>query len=101
MAKLIMAKGNIVVEAASEYLFEHEGDHGDEENPIVFQDWSNAEKLNLVEAHRDIVILNAAAAIIAGGLADDFESAKSVAEESVRSGKAKSCLEKLIEVSNS
>ena len=52
-------------------------------------------------AHKDIVILNAAAAIIAGGLADNFESAKSIAEESVRSGKAKKCLEKLIEISNS
>lgn len=52
-------------------------------------------------ARKDIVILNASAAIIAGGLADDFESAKSIAEESVRSGNAKNCLEKLIEVSNS
>ena len=51
-------------------------------------------------AHKDIVVLNAAAAIIAGGLADDFASAISLAEESVTSGKAKSCLEKLIEVSN-
>ena len=52
-------------------------------------------------ARKDIVILNASAAIIAGGLADDFESAKLIAEESVRSGNAKNCLEKLIEVSNS
>jgi len=49
---------------------------------------------------KDIVILNAAAAIIAGGLADDFESAKVKAETSVSSGKAMACLEKLIEVSN-
>jgi len=49
---------------------------------------------------RDIVILNAAAAIIAGGLADDFKPAIELAETSIRLGKALHCLEKLIEVSN-
>ncbi len=51
-------------------------------------------------ARRDIVILNAAAAIIAGGLSDDFESAIEMANASVGDGKALSCLEKLIEISN-
>ena len=55
-----MAKGNIVVEAASEYLFEHEGDHGDEENPIVFKDLSQDEKLALVIAHQKRVIVDLA-----------------------------------------
>jgi anthranilate phosphoribosyltransferase len=50
---------------------------------------------------KDIVILNAAAAIIAGGLADDFTSAIKLAEASVSGGKALACLEKLVEVSNS
>jgi len=50
-------------------------------------------------ARRDIVILNAAAAIIVGGLADDFESAITLAQASVDSGKAMACLEKLIELS--
>ncbi len=50
---------------------------------------------------KDIVILNAAAAIIVGGLADDFESAIKVAQASVSDGKAISSLEKLIEISNS
>ncbi len=50
---------------------------------------------------KDIVILNAAAAIIVSGLADDFESAIKLAEASVNNGKALGCLEKLIEVSNS
>ena len=50
---------------------------------------------------KDIVILNAAAAIIVGDLADDFKSAIKTAENSVNSGKALACLEKLIEVSNS
>ena len=50
---------------------------------------------------KDIVILNAAAAIIVGGLADDFESAIKVARASVSDGKAISTLDKLIEISNS
>jgi len=49
---------------------------------------------------KDIVVLNAAAAIIAGGLADDFASAIKLAEASVGDGKALASLEKLIEVSN-
>jgi anthranilate phosphoribosyltransferase len=49
---------------------------------------------------KDIVILNAAAAIIVSGLADDFESAIEMAKTSVNNGKALGCLEKLIKVSN-
>jgi len=49
---------------------------------------------------KDIVILNAAAAIIVGSLADDFKSAIKMAKASVSDGKALACLEKLIEVSN-
>jgi anthranilate phosphoribosyltransferase len=51
-------------------------------------------------ARKDIVVLNAAAAIIAGGLADNFESAIKLAETSLSDGKALVCIEKLIEVSN-
>ena len=50
---------------------------------------------------KDIVILNAAAAIIAGNLAEDFKSAIRLAEASVSNGEASACLEKLIKVSNS
>ncbi len=50
---------------------------------------------------KDIVILNAAAAIIAGNLADDFKSAIGLAEASVSDGEASACMEKLIRVSNS
>jgi len=46
------------------------------------------------------VILNAAAAIIVGNLAEDFKQAIEMANTSVSSGKALACLEKLIEVSN-
>jgi anthranilate phosphoribosyltransferase len=49
---------------------------------------------------KDIVVLNAAAAIIAGGLADNFKSAVARAEASIMDGEALGCLEKLIEVSN-
>jgi anthranilate phosphoribosyltransferase len=49
---------------------------------------------------RDVVVLNAAAAIIAGGLADDFREAIELAEKSIDEGGAVVCLEKLVEVSN-
>jgi anthranilate phosphoribosyltransferase len=50
-------------------------------------------------AKKDIVVLNAAAAIIVGGLADDFASAVKIACQSVETGKAMQCLEKLVAVS--
>lgn len=50
---------------------------------------------------RDVVVLNAAAAIIVSGLADDFRGAIEKANASINDGKAVECLEKLIEVSNS
>lgn len=49
---------------------------------------------------KDVVVLNAAAAIIVGNLADDFDSAIEIANESISKEKALACLEKLIEVSN-
>jgi anthranilate phosphoribosyltransferase len=49
---------------------------------------------------KDIIILNAAAAIIAGGLAEDFAHAIELADASISDGKAMNSLEKLIEVSN-
>jgi anthranilate phosphoribosyltransferase len=50
---------------------------------------------------KDIVVLNAAAAIIVAGLADDFGAAIKMADASVSDGRALDCLEKLIEISNS
>jgi anthranilate phosphoribosyltransferase len=50
---------------------------------------------------KDIVVLNAAAAIIVGGLADDFAQAIEFAQKSIETGKAMKCLEKLVAVSNS
>jgi anthranilate phosphoribosyltransferase len=49
---------------------------------------------------RDIVVLNASAAIIAGGLAREFGAAMKLAEASISEGRALECLEKLIEISN-
>ncbi len=49
---------------------------------------------------RQIVVLNAAAAIIVAGLADDFIQALPQAERSIDDGKGLDCLEKLIEISN-
>ena len=49
---------------------------------------------------KDIVLLNAAAAIIVAALADDFDSAIDLANKSITDGKAIACLEKLVKVSN-
>jgi anthranilate phosphoribosyltransferase len=51
-------------------------------------------------SRKDIVVLNAAAAIIVAGIADDFAKAIELAKNSIGDGKALHCLEKLIEVSN-
>lgn len=50
---------------------------------------------------KDIVIINAAAAIIVAGLADDFAAAIKMANASVSDGRALACLGGLIEISNS
>ncbi len=49
---------------------------------------------------RDIVVLNAAAAIVVAGLADGLARAIPLAEASIDGGKALHCLERLVEVSN-
>jgi len=49
---------------------------------------------------RDVVLLNAAAAIAAGGLVGDMAAGIDVARESIDSGKARQALDRLVEVSN-
>jgi anthranilate phosphoribosyltransferase len=49
---------------------------------------------------RDIVVLNAAAAICVADMAEDLPQAISLAEYSIDGGRAMECLEKLVEVSN-
>ena len=51
-------------------------------------------------APREIVIMNAAAAVAAGGLAEDLQQGAAVAAEAIDSGKAKAALETLKSVSN-
>jgi len=48
---------------------------------------------------RDVVLLNAAAAIIAGGLAEDFMEGLKIAAQSIDTGSAKNVLKKLTEIS--
>jgi len=50
---------------------------------------------------KDIVVLNAAAAIITAGLAQDFPEGITKAKASIDSGAAADCLKKMIELSNS
>ena len=50
---------------------------------------------------RDVVLLNAAAAIVVGGRAEDITAGLEVAQESIDSGKARQALDRLVEVSNS
>ena len=49
---------------------------------------------------RDIVVLNAAAALYVAGLADDLAGAVGLAARSIDTGAAKAALDKLVEVSN-
>jgi anthranilate phosphoribosyltransferase len=51
-------------------------------------------------AARDIILLNSAAAIMVAGIADNLHAGFQKAAESIDSGAAYECLEKLIEISN-
>ena len=50
---------------------------------------------------RNVVVMNAAAAIVAGGLAGDLPEGAAKADEAIASGRAQGALDKLIQVSNS
>ena len=50
---------------------------------------------------RDVVLLNAGAAMVVGGLAEDITAGLDVARASIDSGKARHALDRLVEVSNS
>jgi anthranilate phosphoribosyltransferase len=50
---------------------------------------------------RDVVLLNAAAAVLAAGRADDWPQAVTVARESLDSGRARRVLDRLVETSTS
>jgi anthranilate phosphoribosyltransferase len=50
---------------------------------------------------KDIVVLNAAAAIIVSGLADNFAQGIELANQALVRGSAAKCLESLVQISNS
>jgi anthranilate phosphoribosyltransferase len=50
--------------------------------------------------YRDIVVLNASAALVVAGKADDLKTASTVAADSIDSGRARLVLEALVDVSN-
>src|SRR5437763_1206490 len=50
--------------------------------------------------HRDIVVLNAAAGLLASGLADDIASGLSMAAAAIDDGRAQRALDQLVEASN-
>ena len=52
-------------------------------------------------AKRDIVLINAAAALMVDGQARDFQDGLEIAKETIDSGRAKEALKKIVKVSNS
>ncbi len=51
-------------------------------------------------AYRDIVLLNAAAALVVAGRADDLEAGAAMAARSIDGGQARAALERMIEISH-
>jgi anthranilate phosphoribosyltransferase len=52
------------------------------------------------DAQRDIVLLNAAAALMVNGTASDIQQGLEIAKETIAKGKAKQKLHQIIEISN-
>lgn len=50
--------------------------------------------------HQDVVLMNASSALVVGGIAKDFKEGVKLAKKSIESGKAKTKLENLIELTN-
>ncbi len=54
-----IAKSQDVIGYVAHYLYDHgKGDHGTDEEPTTFEDLSNQDKLDLVDAHVKQVILD-------------------------------------------
>lgn len=62
------------------------------ENAKIMQSMFNGKK----DPYRDVVVLNAAAGILVGGKASDFQEGVKLAEESIDSGAAKNVLDALV-----
>lgn len=76
-------------------LFELQGGEPDD-NARIIHEILKGDK----GAKRDVVVLNAAAAIVASGMAKDIKEGIKLAEEAIDSGKAMDKLEKLIEITS-
>ena len=68
-----------------------------EENAAIVKKVLEGEK----GPRQDVVLLNASAALIAGGMAKDFKDGIEIARIAIESGKAKEKLEKLVKFTNS
>ena len=53
------------------------------------------------DAARDLVVINAAAALFVGGCSDDFLGASALAQQSIDSGAARNKLQQLVKATNS
>jgi anthranilate phosphoribosyltransferase len=73
---------------------------GPQENAQLIRAVLQGEKTKTTSAARDLVIINAAAALHLAGVAPDLRSAASLARESIDSGKAASKLDALIRETN-
>jgi anthranilate phosphoribosyltransferase len=51
-------------------------------------------------AYRDVVLLNAAAALLVGGKAEDLKAGRALAEQAIDSGGARSALDRLVAITN-
>ena len=66
-----------------------------QENAVTLRGILNGTKGSV----RNMVVMNAAAALIAGDVTTDLNDAARIAEEAIDSGKAKAKLDKLVELS--
>jgi anthranilate phosphoribosyltransferase len=73
---------------------------GPTENARVFRGILDGEKNGDFAVARDLVVINAAAALYLTGVANDFQDATAMACESINSGQAVSKLEALIRETN-
>lgn len=55
---------------------------------------------NATDAQRDVVLLNAAAALMVDGIARDIQEGLEIARETIRCGQAKNKLQQIIDISN-
>jgi anthranilate phosphoribosyltransferase len=73
---------------------------GPAENARVFRGILDGEKNGDFAVARDLVVINAAAALYLAGVANDFQNAAAMARESINNGQAASKLEALIRETN-